>query len=432
MRVLFISKDLLAGDVARLIKEEGHEVKLYIKDKARRENLEGMVDKTNDWKKELKWVGKEGLIVFDDVGFGADQDKLRKQGYAVFGGSERADLLETDRKYGQQIFAEYGMDTVENEKFQNIPEAIAYIKKNKGPWVIKQNMYASKSTNYVGHMEDGRDVISVLQSYHSQRKAVEICPIFLQKRVEGIEIGVARYFNGKDWVGPIEFNVEYKRMFDGDLGPTTSEMGTLAWYSDDESIKLYEETLAKIEPYLKEIEFKGDIDINCIVNEHGAFPLEATPRLGSPIIHLHSELNTSPWGEFMNAIARGEAYDHKWNKGYGIVVLLAVPPFPYASEIKGLYSKGIDAYFDGLTKKDMKSIHFEEISKRHDGTYYVSDNRGYVLYVTTSGTTIGEARSKAYSIASKIIVPKAFYRHDIGLSFSVRNGRKLKEWGWLT
>lgn len=122
MRVLFISKDLLAGDVARLIKEEGHEVKLYIKDKARRENLEGMVDKTNDWKKELKWVGKEGLIVFDDVGFGADQDKLRKQGYAVFGGSERADLLETDRKYGQQIFAEYGMDTVENEKFQNIPD----------------------------------------------------------------------------------------------------------------------------------------------------------------------------------------------------------------------------------------------------------------------------------------------------------------------
>ncbi len=205
--------------------------------------------------------------------------------------------------------------------------------------------------------------------------------------MEGIELACARYFNGKDWVGPIEMNVEYKKMFPGNLGPTTGEMGTLAWYDDDiENNKLYQETLARMKPYLQKIDYRGDIDINVIVNKTGAYPLEATPRLGAPIIYLHAEFHTSPWGAFLKALADGRSYDLKYKKGYGIVVVLAVPPAPYSKKIKEMSPKGLDIYFDPKMKpRDMKHVWFEGVAARASRgkkRYFISDEDGYVAYVT--------------------------------------------------
>jgi hypothetical protein len=57
-------------------------------------------------------------------------------------------------------------------------------------------------------------------------------------------------------------------------------MGTLMWYEPDNNNRLFQEVLAPFAPYLEEINFRGAFDINCNVNEQGAFPLEATSRFG--------------------------------------------------------------------------------------------------------------------------------------------------------
>ena len=100
--------------------------------------------------------------------------------------------------------------------------------------MIKQNSHQS-SLNYVGKVDDGGDVLSVLKKYDE----VGIQDIDLQKKVTGIEVGVARYFNGKDWVGPIEINVEHKSLFNDGIGPKTGEMGTVMWYTDNENNQLF-------------------------------------------------------------------------------------------------------------------------------------------------------------------------------------------------
>lgn len=435
MNILFISNDLIGGNVAYLLKKEGHNVKLYIDEKKRRGNFTNLVKKTADWEKELKWVGKgkNGLIVFDDVGYGKIQDDLRKQGYSVFGGCKLGDDLELNRQFGKEIFAHYGIKTVPLINIDSVKDAINFVKRNPGAWVIKQNGHSSKSFNYVGVYDDGRDVIDVLENYEENTK-YKHSVISLQERIEGIEIGVGRYFNGEDWMGPIEFNIEHKKLFPGDLGPSTSEMGTLAWYDDDDNNKLFQETLAKIKPYLKEIKFKGDFDINCIVNENGAFPLEATPRFGSPIIHLHSEIHQSPWGEFFKACADGKPYDLKWQKGFGLVTLITVPPFPYSQRYQNTSWKGINIYFDQVAEKEMEHIHFEEVSLREDHgkkQYEISDDRGYILYVTSVGKTVEEAREKSQKIIDGIHIPKMFYRNDIGTKFINEDHEKLKKWGYL-
>lgn len=437
MKILFISSaNMMATHIAYKMVQEGHDVKLFIDDEDRKESFNNLVPKTNDWRSELAWLGKESdsLIVFDDIGYGIEQDELRSQGYSVFGGSALADKLESDRQYAHDIFTKYGITTVLTKDFDNIDKAISFVEENKGFWVVKQNGHSSKGLNYVGNFEDGADVISILKNYKENLDG-KIKTITLQQKINGVEIGVARYFNGEDWVGPIEVNIEHKKFFPDNLGPMTSEMGTVAWYDDNEDNKLFKETLAKLKPHLKEIKFKGDIDINCIVNENGAYPLEATPRFGSPAIYLHSEIQTSPWGEFLKAIADGKQYKVEWKKGLGMVLVLAVPPFPYAYKIEGNSPKGVDIYFNtSITKEDFKHIYFEGVAVKNledKKQYYISDHQGYVLYITSIADNIDRNREQISDIVKKIYIPKVLYRNDIGIDFKNNTQARLKELGYI-
>lgn len=421
-----------AGNLARLLIKEGHSVKLFVENKKSRCNLDNMVPQVTNWRAELSWVGKSGLIIFDDTGYGAIQDRMRKQGYTVFGGSEMGEKLEIDREYGQKMFKECGMKTVELRDFENIDDAAMFVKENPDEWVIKTDNGNGKFYSYVGEMKNGEDVLSLLRNYllHSPMNRK---PVTLHKRVHGVEIGVGRYFNGKEWVGPLEFNIEHVRFLSGDIGPTTSEMGTLAWYSTDEKNKLYLETLEKMKPALIKADFRGDFEINCIVNETGAYPLEATARFGTPIIHLQTELHQSPWGEFLYAVASGKQYDIKWKKGYGIVVLLAVPPFPFSKKSKEHDNYGIRIHFKDFTPEEFEHVHLEEVSLSsfEENQYYISDRQGYVMYVTSHAASVKEAQQKAYAIVEKVVIPKKMYRNDIGSHFVNEGEAKLKKWGYL-
>jgi phosphoribosylamine--glycine ligase len=432
MNVLFVSKDLAGAGLCYKLKKEGHDVRLFIDDIYQKQNLDGMVEKTQDWKKELNWVGKEGLIVFDSCGYGKEQDALRKKGFSVVGGNEFADKLEHDRQYGHKIFSVCGIDIVPTINFCNTREAIAFVMKNEGPWVIKQNGHTNKSFNYVGHFKDNRDVIEVLMNYDKNNKE-ECGSIDLQRKIDGIEIGVGRYFNGKKWVGPIEINVEHKNLFNHDLGPKTDEMGTLMWYDDNEKNQLFTSTLAKLESYLRKIDFRGDIDINCIVNGNEIFPLEATARFGCPSTQLQCEIHTSPWGDFLKAIADGKSYDLKYKKGFAIIALIATPPFPYDGAMNKYYPEGIKVLFKKKLKEaELESVHFEEVSfdaKTED--FYISSKKGYILHVSGMGDTVGEARKKTYKLIDNIVVPKMFYRTDVGSRFIKRDCARLKKWGWV-
>lgn len=439
MRVLFISEDLVAGDLARLLKNEGHDVKLFIKDKNRRQNFENIVDKIDSWRDKVDWVGKDGLIIFDGCGFGSLQDNLRKKGYSVVGSSLLGNKLENNRQYGDEMFRKYGLSTVPVLDFKSIDEAISFVEKNRKKWVIKQNSTGTslKGFNYVGMLDNAEDVLDVLKNYKFETKYGSGV-ITLQEKIEGVEIGIGRYFNGNTWVGPIEINLEHKKFFPGNLGPTTSEMGTLAWYDDDEKNKLFELTLKKMESHLGEIDFRGDMEINCIVNQNGVFPLEATSRFGSPIIHLQSEIHISPWGEFLKAVADGKDYKIKWKRGYGIVVVVTVPtshPFPFTKSERYVSPKNLKIYFKNMSKEEFKHIHFEDVSMRRSGTveeYYISDDRGYVIYVTAIAQSVEKAMNKVYFILSnKVYIPKMFYRNDIGLKFMKEDEKKLKKWGYI-
>ncbi len=430
LKVLFVSGELIAGDVAYRLKQEGCVVKLYIKDESRKDCFDGMVEKTDDWKKELDWVGKDGLIVFDDVIFDNDADELSKKGFNVFGGNKRGNELELNREFAQKIFKKYGLKTLESRDFQKATLAIKYIEKNKGKWVVKQNGHDGSLT-YIGSLDDGSDAISILKNFAKYNSSKSLQTISLQKRVDGVEVAVARYFNGQDWTSPIFISFEHKPLLDGDRGPLTAEMGTLAWYDKNEKNKLFLATLEKIKPYLMDTGYKGYVDINSIVSEDKLFPLEATMRFGSPTNQLQSEMHLSPWKNLLWNTATGKKFELKYKIGYSIVVSVAIPPFPYKSISSDYYLKDVQVLFKGkLTSSEKSQLHFEEVSMR-DGNIYIAGSNGYILFSTGNGVDVEIARKKAYSLVDKLVIPRMLYRTDIGAKYVKKDSLLLKKWGWI-
>lgn len=432
MKVLFISSIGLATDLAKQIKNSGHEVKLFVKDIRLKNIFDGIIEKTNNWENELDWVGKSGLIIFDDNGFGSEQEKLRGLGYSVFGGNSIADQIEYNREFTKELFEEYQIISNPLKSFSNLQEAIDYIKNKPRKYTIKREGANSKFITFVGENPTGEDVIEILKNYYND-PILKKQPFSIQEKVDGIEIGVARYFNGQDWIGPIEMNVEHPYLFAGDIGPLTDEMGTVAWYTEKET-KLYKETLKKLEPFLRKINYKGDMGINTIINKNGCYALETTPRLGSPITHLQTTIQQSDWALFLKAIADGEDFKMKYKKGYGVVISLSVPPFPFQKHFQTDVCNGLTIDTSELTQEDWKNVHLDEvIFDKNSQTYKVSSQTdGFIMYVTGFDKwSVKKAKEKALAVAKKIHLPKMFYRIDIGDKFAKQNRKTLKKWGWI-
>lgn len=415
---------------------EGNDVKFFIEDDQYEKVCRGFgVTKIQNWQDELVWVGKEGLILFDYTGYGKIQDDLRKQGYSVVGGSEGGDRLELERDYAYEIMRKLGINAVPLHHLETIQEAIRFVERHREPWVIKYNGTVDKTLTYVGRLPDGRDVIDLLKNYQ-KFTGENVTHIILQRRIDGIEVGVGRYFNGTDWTGPIEINVEHKTLFPGDIGPMTGEMGTLMWYHDSRQNGLYRETLARMGDYLKSINFRGDIDINCIVNAQGVFPLEVTARFGYPAIDIQSALSKSPFGAFLKSVGDSTPYRMEWHRGYGIVVQIAAPPYPYTTMHDKFNPEGLCINFtEELTPEEWEHVHFCEVHS-HQGNmseheYRIAAKNGSIMCITGIGRTIEEARNAAYRLIDKLVIPKMFYRNDIGVKFMKHDGAMLREWGYV-
>jgi len=422
-KFLFVSKEALIGDLIWKIKNEGCDVKYYIEDKPQKDVCDGFVDKVDKWEDFKDWAD---VIVFDDICFGSIAEKLRKEGKLVVGGSVYTDKLEVDRDFGYNEMISAGINVIPSWFFKDFDETIKFIQKNPDKYVIKPSgeEEEQKELLFVGEEDDGKDVIQILEIYKA-RWSKQIKELQLQKFISGVEIAVGAFFNGEDFVYPINVNFEHKKLFPGNIGPSTGEMGTSMYWSQPNTI--FNETLLKMKDKLKQSGYVGYVDINCIVNGRGIYPLEFTCRFGYPTISIQIEGVTSNWGEFLYTLVKKENFDLKTKKGFQVGVVLAVPPFPFTdpSAFKR-YSQDATIIFkkpnlDGIRLGDVKLV---------NGDFVLAGDSGYALIVVGAGTTMEETRKTVYNKISNITVPNMFYRTDIGERWFT-DSDKLFAWGYI-
>jgi phosphoribosylamine--glycine ligase len=422
-KFLFVSFESLSGDLAWQVKKEGNEVKVYIKSDTDKDVYEGILEKVDEWEDYVEWAD---VIVFDDVGFGKEADSLRSKGKLVIGGSGYTDRLEEDREFCQQEMKNTGMQVLPHWDFSDFDSAIDFIKSNPGTYVFKPSgsiASDSKGILFLGQEDDGKDIIEVLEQ-NKLLWAKKIKKFQLQKMAVGVEIAVGSFFNGEDFIYPINVNFEHKRLFPGDIGPYTGEMGTLMFWSGANEI--FKTTLLRLRDRLKESGYRGYIDINCIVNAKGIYPLEITSRFGYPTISIQIEGISTPWGELLYALAKSEKFELKVRRGFQIGVIVAVPPFPFYDKAEAYIYKDLSILFK---KNNLDGVHLGDV-KIINGIWSVAGETGYALVITGSGQTVEEARKQVYARLKNINLQNMYYRTDIGVKWFTESD-KLHTWGYL-
>ena len=420
---LFVSTYGQTLDLANQLKKENAEVKMWIESAPDRQVGDGFVEKVDDWKAHADWAD---VIIFDDVGFGAECEALRRRGKAVVGGTVYTDRLELDRDFGQQEMKAAGMNILPSWSFQSFDAAIEFVQKNPDRYVVKPDGKAQneKVLSYVGQEDDGRDVVTMLsffkRGWGSKIKAFEI-----QKFAAGVEVAIGAFFNGKDFILPACVNFEHKRLFNDNIGPSTGEMGTSIFWCGEN--KLYRDTLAKFKTQLAAVNYVGYFDINCIAGHRGLVPLEFTSRFGYPTYNIQIDGVLSKWSEFLLAQARGEPFNLRTKHGFQVGVVIAVPPFPFEDAAAfRKYSEDATVIF---RRELPEGVHPCDI-KRVDGDWLLTGCAGYAMVVTGTANTMVDARKEAYNRVKQIVIPNMFYRTDIGERWA-RDGDLLQSYGFL-
>jgi phosphoribosylamine--glycine ligase len=432
MRVLGVGQHNDLGALYMRLLARGHSVRVHIADADSGDILEGIVDRSESWQADLPWVreaGDDGLVIFEGTGWGAEQDRLRREGFHVVGGSALGDRLENDRSYGQKALRDAGLPTAHSIQVDGFDAALAYVEDNPGRYVLKFSGSGYASTrSYVGVLDDGADLVAALTLQRARWTYDERPQVVLMDHLQGVEVGVGAFFDGKAFLQPANLDWEHKRLFPGNLGELTGEMGTVVTYRGAE--RLFAATLARLAPQLRESGYVGYINLNMIVNDDGAWPLELTCRFGYPGFAILSALHAEPWDGILRRLCEGSGRASlDTHSGMAVGVVLTVPPFPYPDGYERL-SKGVPICFrKELGADDKEALYFGEV-RLDAGRLVTAGQIGYIMVATGRGDTIHDARAAAYERAAKVVIPNVRYRIDIGATFA-RDRDELARLGWL-
>ena len=103
------------------------------------------------------------------------------------------------------------MLTLPHWDFTDHDLALKFIEENPGRYVYKPSGFMgsdSKGILFLGKEEDGKDLHEIIRS---NKKVLEarVKQFQLQKFVAGVEVAVGAFFNGNDFIYPININFEH-------------------------------------------------------------------------------------------------------------------------------------------------------------------------------------------------------------------------------
>lgn len=402
MKFLIISEGGDGIGLATRLKAEGNDVRMWIRDTEVEHRGEGFVEKAKD----SVW-GE--IVVADCTGAGALLDHMRGDGSRVVGGSAIADKLESDRRFATEVMVRHGIQTPQSKHFDSWDDAIEFVKgvENSVRFVFKpegslSGIVPSQVT------KNNQELVENIE--HFKTLVGSDKPEFtLQEFIEGTAISTEGWFDGDKWLLPFNHTIERKQLMVGDIGPSGGCTGNVVWPCGDDDW-IVREGLFKIEEFLREVQYKGAIDLNSVVNEEGVFGLEFTPRFGYDAFPTFLfSLYSGDFGGLLYELARGDADElMRVRDGFGAGVRLSIPPWPCEK-----YHAEEGVPLRGLHREDLSSFFYPYDVKERDGKFVTSGGYGIVGVCNGYGDSIGHAFAQAYQRLSKIKVFDGQYRTDL-------------------
>lgn len=340
-------------------------------------------------------------------------DALEHIGVPVFGPSKAAAQIEGSKVFAKGLMRKYGIPTAACEVFDDFEAALAYVDAAPLPIVVKADGLAlGKGVTVAQTREEAR---SAVRAAMCERVFGESgARLVIEEYLEGPEVSVLSFTDGHTLV-PMVSSMDHKRALDGDLGPNTGGMGTVApnpWYTPEIAAECMERIFL---PTMRAMNaegrtFRGCLYFGLMLTKDGPKVIEYNCRFGDPETQVVLPLLDTDLLEIMEATAVGRLaeVDIRWKPGSACCVILASGGYPKAYK-KGLPISGLEE--NGQLPGEPAEV-FHAGTKLESGRYYT--NGGRVLGITATASSLEEAVSRAYAAADRISFEGLHRRGDIG------------------
>lgn len=336
-------------------------------------------------------------------------DDLTAAGINVFGPSKAAAQLEGSKLFTKILCDEMNIPTAAYARFDNAKAALAHVRAQGAPIVIKADGLAA-----------GKGVCVALD-LPAAEAAIEACfsgafgragaQVIIEECLGGEEVSVFAICDGKRFI-TLATAQDHKRALDGDKGPNTGGMGA---YSP--APVMSKELLERVEreiiaPTLAGMQkrgtpFQGLLFAGLMLTNQGPKLIEHNVRFGDPECQVLMMRLKSDLLELLLAAAGGDISGlvPEWRKEAALCVVMAAKGYP------GSYDKG--SQIRGVENLDSDSVRiFHAGTKVRDKELLA--NGGRVLNVTALGDSVNDTSKTAYATLGHIDWPQGFYRRDIG------------------
>ncbi len=354
---------------------------------------------------DLTVIGPEAPLVAGLV------DDFSAAGLRAFGPSASAARLEGSKAFAKRFMQEEGIPTAAGAVFRDYEAALAYLRQQEGPVVVKAGgLAAGKGVTVCETREEAEAALHRLMVERALGPAG--AEVVIEERLEGEEVSLLAFCDGRTVV-PMLPARDYKRLSDGDRGPNTGGMGGYA-PSPYLSPEMQEEVVSRIlRPTVEGMRRRGTPYVGVLyaglmLTPHGPRVLEFNCRFGDPEAQVLLPLLESDLLEIFLACVEGRLGETevRWREACTACVVLAAPGYP------GPYSTGdeIEGLEEVALLPDVTVFHAG--TRRENGRFFTAGGR--VLAVTALADGFPRARERAYEAVRRIRFPGMHYRRDIG------------------
>ena len=333
---------------------------------------------------DLVVIGPEGPLVAGIA------DGLRMNGIPVFGPSAAAAQIEGSKAFAKDVLRAAGVPTAKT------------LSVARPPCVVKADGLASGKGVFVCRTADEIDEALLAVTALGGEFVIE-------ELLEGEEVSLFALSDGARLV-PLGAAQDFKRSGDGDAGPNTGGMGAyspVAWFADaDELVEQVHR------PVIDELARRGTPFVGCLfaglmITADGPKVLEFNARFGDPETQVLLPRLEGDLLELLLAAALGDlsGVAASMTADAAVTVVLAAPDYPARSDYAGAPIKGVE------NAEAAGALVFHGGTAVRDGT--VVTNGGRILSVTGTGTTVADARARAYAAVDLISYEGMQFRRDI-------------------
>jgi len=334
-------------------------------------------------------------------------DALESAGIPCFGPEKRAALIEGSKVFAKELMRRHNIPTAHYEVFTDRESALTYLESAELPIVIKADGLAlGKGVIIAQTREEAHAAIDTMMVDKKFGRSGE--RVVIEEFLTGPEVSVLAFTDGETLV-PMVSSMDHKRAHDGDTGPNTGGMGTVApnpYYTSEMAGRCMEEIFL---PTIRAMKaegrtFRGCLYFGLMLTPKGPRVIEYNCRFGDPETQvvlplLESDLLTVMMACRSGTLAQTEV---RFSTDAACCVVMASDGYP------GSYEKGHEIAVDD----DFDAQLYIAGAKQKDGRLLTSGGR--VLGVVTTAADLKTAVSRAYEQVQKVHFANAFYRRDIG------------------